>query len=404
MVSTKKVSEKELYYQSLDDKTECVGVYVNGELHFDQIPVGLDRTWRHSGFSPDDAEYAWIICGGKQLADVCPSELQEDLRRSQTKFKAYLKSFKIAKINLHEFCFFDLVPQDFLLEFCEIKNKVTKHVFENYEKPKNYNHLSDVHKLLHKLKYRQLKVDISDSRSLLNSTADRQKIKKILAGPHHIDYNLFGTVTGRLTNTNSGIPILTMKKEYRKIIKPQNSWFLSLDYNGAELRTLLALMGEEQPDYDIHQWNAKNVFSGLLSREESKEKFFAWLYNPKSDDVKHTVYDRDKVLKKFYNNDTIETPMGRSIKVDKRRALNYLIQSTTSDIVLDRAVEIDRFLEDKKSCISHIVHDEIVIDLDDSERTIVPEIRKIFENNKIDKFLCNLNAGQNYYNLKGLHL
>ena len=330
--------------------------------------------------------------------------MQEDLRRSQTKFKAYLKSFKIAKINLHEFCFFDLVPQDFLLEFCEIKNKVTKHVFENYEKPKNYNHLSDVHKLLHKLKYRQLKVDISDSRSLLNSTADRQKIKKILAGPHHIDYNLFGTVTGRLTNTNSGIPILTMKKEYRKIIKPQNSWFLSLDYNGAELRTLLALMGEEQPDYDIHQWNAKNVFSGLLSREESKEKFFAWLYNPKSDDVKHTVYDRDKVLKKFYNNDTIETPMGRSIKVDKRRALNYLIQSTTSDIVLDRAVEIDRFLEDKKSCISHIVHDEIVIDLDDSERTIVPEIRKIFENNKIDKFLCNLNAGQNYYNLKGLHL
>ena len=111
-----------MYYQSLDDKSECVGIYVNGELHFDEIPSGLQRTWRHSGFSPSDVEYAWIICGGQQLADVCPEDLQDDLRRAQTRFKAYLKSFKIAKINLHEFCFFDLVPKDFLLEFCEIKN------------------------------------------------------------------------------------------------------------------------------------------------------------------------------------------------------------------------------------------------------------------------------------------
>lgn len=393
-----------MYYQSLDDKTECVGVYVDGQLYFDEMPAGLQRTWRHSGFSSDETEYAWIICGGKQLSDVCPDNLKEDLAKVQGKFKAYLKSFKIAKINLHEFCFFDLVPQDFLLHFCEIKNKITKYVFENYEKPINYNHLADVHRLLHKLKYRNLKIDISDSRTLFSSTADRQKIKKILAGTHHLDYNLFGTITGRLTNFNSGIPILTMKKQYRKIIKPQNDWFLSLDYNGAELRTLLSLMGQEQPDYDVHQWNAKNVFSGFLSREEAKEKFFAWLYNPKSDVVDHSVYDRKKVLNEYYVDGKISTPMGRIIEVDERKALNYLIQSTTSDVVLDRAVQIDKFLNDKKSCISHIVHDEIVIDLDDTERDIVPEIKEMFENNKIGKFLCNLNAGQNYYDLKALYL
>jgi DNA polymerase I-like protein with 3'-5' exonuclease and polymerase domains len=404
MVSTKKVSEIKLYYQSLDDKTECIGVYFDGQLYFDSIPDGLLKTWRHSGFSSDETEYAWIICNGKQLADVCPIDLKDDLAKVQGKFKAYLKSFKIAKINLHKFCFFDLVPQDFLLEFCEIKNKITKHVFETYEKPKNYKHLADVHRLLHKLKYRDLKVDIADSRSLLASTTDRQKIKKILAGTHHLDYNLFGTVTGRLTNSSAGIPILTMKKQYRKIIKPQNDWFLSLDYNGAELRTLLALMGQEQPDYDVHQWNAKNVFSGVLSREEAKEKFFAWLYNPKSDVVDHNIYDRKKVLNQYYVDGEITTPMGRSIKVDERKALNYLIQSTTSDIVLDRAVQIDKFLDDKKSCVSHIVHDEIVIDLDNTERDIVPEIKEMFENNKIGTFMCNLNAGQNYYDLKALHL
>ena len=59
-----------------------------------------------------------------------------------------------------------------------------------------------------------------------------------------------------------------MKKIYRKIIKTKNDWFMSLDYNGAELRTVLALGDEPQPDWDIHQWNAKNVFGGVLSREE----------------------------------------------------------------------------------------------------------------------------------------
>ena len=391
-----------MYYQSLDDKTECVGVYSAGKLYFDEIPEGLHRTWRHSGFSTDETEYAWIICGGKLLSEVCPPGLEESLRKVQTKFKAYLKSFKIAKINLREFCFFDLVPKDFLLEFCEIKNKITEHVFENFEKPDNYDHLNSVHRLLHKIKYRELNLDISNCRNLFNSTPDRQKIKNILATSPYIDYNLFGTVTGRLTTASGGIPILTMKKEYRKIIKPNNDWFLSLDYNGAELRTLLSLMGNEQPDYDIHQWNAKNVFSGLLSREEAKEKFFAWLYNPKSDVVDHSVYDRDKVLKKYYVDGSIETPMGRKIKVDERKALNYLIQSTTADIVLDRAVAIDNFLSDKESSISHIVHDEVVVDLKDSERALVPQIKEIFENNKLDIFLCNLNAGPDYYNLKVL--
>lgn len=393
-----------MYYQSLDDKTECIGVYTNGQLYFDEMPTNFKRTWRHSGFSSHDTEYAWIICGGQQLTDVCPPELEEDLRKAQAKFKAYLKSFKIAKINLREFCFFDLVPKDFLLEFCEVKNKITQHVFENFEKPSNYDHLAAVHRLLHRIKYRTLNLDISNCRNLFASTSDRQKIKNMLAGPCHIDYNLFGTITGRLTTSGIGIPILTMKKEYRKIIKPTNDWFISLDYNGAELRTVLALMEEQQPDYDIHQWNAKNVFSGLLSREEAKEKFFAWLYNPNSDSIKRSIYDRDRILQKFYQDGCIETPMGRKIKVDERKAFNYLIQSTTADIVLDRAVAIDNFLSDKQSSISHIVHDEIVIDLVDSERDLVPEIKEIFENNKLDNFLCNLNAGRDYYGLKELTL
>ena len=83
---------------------------------------------------------------------------------------------------------------------------------------------------------------------------------------------------------------------------------------------------------------------------------------------------------------------------------NYLIQSTTADLVLDRAVKLDEFLKDKKSFVSHIVHDEVVIDLHDEDRDIVALMKNIFENNLLGKFVSNVNAGKNYYDLKELKL
>ena len=78
---------------------------------------------------------------------------------------------------------------------------------------------------------------------------------------------MFGTVTGRLTTHKGSFPILTLKKEYRQIVKPTKDLFISLDYNGAEVRTLLELSGEPQPETDIHEWNAKNIFDEKLESE-----------------------------------------------------------------------------------------------------------------------------------------
>jgi hypothetical protein len=119
-----------MIFQTLDDKSECIGVYSDGKLHFDSIPTGLSKTWKYTGSIQDpDIEYAWLRCGGQKLQDVCPESLKEDFTELQKTFRAYLKSFQIAKIDLHQNCFFDLVPSDFLLEFCEMRNKITEHVF-----------------------------------------------------------------------------------------------------------------------------------------------------------------------------------------------------------------------------------------------------------------------------------
>ena len=188
-------------------------------------------------------------------------------------------------------------------------------------------------------------------------------------------------------------------------MKPQNHWFLELDFNANELRVLIALNGEKQPEGDVHEWNIKNVFRGIGTRDKAKKRLFAWLYNPDSDDhLLSRFYDKEKILSEYYKDGKITTPFDRTIDADDFHALNYLIQSTTADLVMERAVALDKFLEDKKSFVSHIVHDEIVIDLADEERVLVPEIKDIFANNKLDKFLVNLSCGKNYVELKELQL
>jgi len=390
-----------MYFQTLDDKSECVGIYKNGQLHFENFPSNLKKTWKYTGSINDDTvEYAWLLTNGKSLHDAAPDDLLGEFKKIDRKMNAFYKSFKIAKINFHDHCIFDLIPKDSLMEFCEIKNKITKHVFENYEKPDCYDHLNKVQKLLHKIKYQKLNLNSTECRHLFASTSNRKKINELIKNYNYIDYNLFGTVTGRLTTHSNSFPILTLKKELRSIIKPNNDLFISLDYNGAEIRTLLDLCGQAQPDEDIHEWNARHLFEQEIEREEAKVRFFAWLYDPSSKDIKTSYYDREKVLKKWYDGKHVITPYGRKIKVEERKAFNYLIQSTTADRVLEKAVEIDVLLSSRKSYISHVLHDEIVIDYCDEDRDIIFEIRSVFE----DGYKSSIRGGKDYYNLSKVEI
>ncbi|MAG25204.1 hypothetical protein CMI47_06455 [Candidatus Pacearchaeota archaeon] len=394
-----------MIFQTLDDKNECVGIYVGGKLYFESSPTDLTQTWKYTGSLKDkDIEYAWLYAQGRSLEQAAPDEILPELVKAQRRFSAYMKSFRIAKINMREHCIFDLVPADFLKQFCEIKNKITEHVLENYEKPENYEHLDGVQRLLYKIKYQNLNINNEGCKNLFYRTRDREKIKNLLDSHCHVDYNLFGTVTGRLTTNPESLPILTMRQDYRKIIKPCNDYFLSLDYNGAEVRTFLGLSGMQQPGSDIHQWNVDNIFKGKIDRDIAKTVFFAWLYNPESKTLEGDLYDRKKLLTEWYKDGKINTPFKRSIRVVEQKAFNYLLQSTTADIVLEKAVAIDQLLENKKSFISHIVHDEIVIDLADEEKNLTPTIKQEFAKTRYGEYLVNLHAGKNYFDLKELKL
>ena len=116
------------------------------------------------------------------------------------------------------------------------------------------------------------------------------------------------------------------------------------------------------------------------------------------------MFKRQEILEEYYYDGHVHTPFGRKIKTTDHKALNYLIQSTTSDRVLEKAVVIDKMLEGKKSFISHIIHDEIVIDLHLDDKHLTPEIKKIFCETMFGEYMVNLKGGQNYFDLKELNL
>ena len=400
-----------MYFQSIDDKKECVGVYYDGVLQFekDKMPADFSgmRTWKYSGsVVGEDIEYGWIWAFGGDLKEACPPELADELNKMRTKMSAYRKSFQIAKIDFRQHCFFDLVPHDFLGAFLEIKNKITQHVFETMKKPAVYEHLCALERLLYKMRYQEMNINISDCRHLFSQSVHRARANKITTGSKYIDYNIFGTKTGRLSTYPGSLPILTMPKQMRALIKPHNQWFISLDYNAAEARTVIGLLDKPQPLEDVHQWHMETIFQnqGITDREAAKTAFFSWLYNPASNKIIDTPYNRDELIESYYQDGKINTIFGRSIQVEEFKALNYLVQSTTADLVNERAVAIDVFLEGRKSFVSHIVHDEVVLDMSDDERYLLPEIKEIFAKNKLAEFKVNFSAGKDYYNLRRLEL
>ena len=387
-----------MLFQTLDEKENCVSVYLDGALHKEVDFSKLTKTWKYSAFLQDyNIEYASLYCQGKSLDEVCPDHLKERWAKISNKLKAHYRSFLEAKISLTDNCFFDLVPHSFLLEFCDIKNQITEYVFETYERPANYDFMAGLAKLIVHIKYSPLSVDISRLSHRMSEYKVRKFCKKIRNIAPYIDYNMFGTKTGRLSTKRSSFPILTMDKAYRAILRPQNDLFLELDYNAAELRTFLSLSGKEQPTEDIHDWNVKNVYRNLLTRDEAKKRIFAWLYNPSSRDyLSSRVYDCEKVLQQYWDGECVTTMYDRKIPADRHHALNYIVQSTFSDLILRQAIKINNMTKNLKTKIAFMIHDSIILDYSKDDESELADLTETFSDTELGNFRASVKFGENF--------
>jgi len=374
-----------LLVQTLDIEDNCFGVFYDQKFIFENFDWALSRcntAWKHSNVL-DDEKYTYLSVFLRKESLSKHSDNPEILESYQEMLESQKKAAIAAKVDLSDMCFFDILPDHVMYKWFTARNEAMVNLIKNIEKPSDYDILHKIH--------------------VLTSTISKQKIS-VNGNAERIQYDIYSSATGRLATARGSYPILSLNKQNRTEITPKNDMFLELDLNGAEIRTLLSLCGKEQPDYDIHEFNKNIAAQDLTTRQEIKARFFAWLYNPEAKDYNlEKLYDKN-IYKKHYKNGYIETPFGRKLEVDERRALNYLTQSTTSDIVLENAYKIMKFLKDKKSFVAFTMHDSVVLDFAREEHHLVQEIKDIFESNIFGKFLSTINIGKNYGNLKEIKI
>ena len=149
--------------QTLDDKQHCLGVYHDGKLIYecDEFDFNaITATWNYNPvFQQKPALIASLLVQNKTLAAVCPEYLKTRWDAISARLHAFHKSFTTAKVSLSVNCFYDIVPERFLLEYCEMKNQITKHVVESNIAPSNYDFLRELSAFAYDIRHNKLNID-----------------------------------------------------------------------------------------------------------------------------------------------------------------------------------------------------------------------------------------------------
>jgi len=107
----------------------------------------------------------------------------------------------------------------------------------------------------------------------------------------------------------------------------------------------------------------------------------------------------DEVVRTVAIRGWIKNRYGRKYRINPDfayKGVNYLVQGTSADLLSERMLKVDNYLEDKKSNILLQVHDEIICEVHDSElNEIPPNIQNLLQENslgiplEVDVEVCN---------------
>ena len=251
----------------------------------------------------------------------------------------------------------------------------------------------------------------------------------------HTSYSMASTNTGRLSSTNpnlQNIPIRTDegKKIRNTFISEKGFKLVSLDYSQIELR-LLAHIGKVEDlkraleqNIDVHKKTASQIFNVKLEdvdddlRRKAKTINYGIIYGISAfglaKQLKIQRSEADLILKEYFKNykgilnyideitnfckknGFVKTLFGRKCYIDGinnknpnlrnfaiRAAVNAPIQGSAADIIKKAMININKFLEEKKTKSKMIlqVHDELLFEMYESEiNYLSKEIKKIMEN------------------------
>ena len=347
-----------------------------------------------------DVEFSWLRASGKNIGTLIEESNNNEWKDIFGLYRAHILSCQKVNLKLSELAFHKILPDFLLIEYLDMLNQLTSYVWENFEiNPKLYHSYKKAHLTSLLAQDYKVRLDLN----WINNNLHSSKVRKLkgLQSRLKIKYDIFGTKTGRFTTKPDSFPILTLNKELRRRVVPNNDLFVVFDYNAAEMRTFLSLSGRQQPEQDLHEWNKKNIFKNQITRKESKVRFFSWLYdNHKSDKKLDSMFDRKKVLEKFWDGSEVRTDFGRNISSNSFKALNHLIQSSTNDLIIDsthRALEKYPLLKNR---FAFMIHDSIILDCKKSDAHMLQDFRRSLQDTKYGNYLCSFHLGKDLLNLK----
>src|SRR5689334_10779073 len=253
-------------------------------------------------------------------------------------------------------------------------------------------------------------------------------------GRLHADFRQIGAPTGRFACTNPNIQQVPHAVEYRRCFMghPEGRRLIIADYSQIELRILAEFSGDQaftnafKSGADLHRVTAAQVFAVSEDQVTKEQRDFAKRLNfgvvygigaqrfsmmtglgqPEAEDVLRkyfATYRRlDAYLKDSANRAVDEkqarTASGRLVKFNfdpsdrqqismtQRNGKNAPIQGTSADI-LKRALRLlNDELRGTSGKIVNIIHDEIVVEVDDDEAGAVAA--------KVERAMCA--AGEEY--------
>ena len=275
-------------------------------------------------------------------------------------------------------------------------------------------------------------------------------------GKIHTIYKQTLTRTGRLSSVDPNLQNIPVREELgrniRKAFVPVNDLLLSADYSQIELRILAHISGSAglidafKKDFDIHTKVASDIYGipkeavTKTMRRTAKAVIFGIVYGisgfglgenlhiskKDADDFINKYFELYPEVKKYtedivkfaHDNGYVKTLFGRKRVIDEiknpnyiirstgeRMAMNTPIQGTSADIMKMAMINVyNRFKKEKiASKILLQVHDEIIVDVKNSELELVKKIIKEEMENvyKLDVPLkVEIDTGINWYEAK----
>lgn len=229
-------------------------------------------------------------------------------------------------------------------------------------------------------------------------------------------YNLYN-LTSRPTNSFNSINFLAINKDNksRESFYPINNMFIEYDFDGYHLRLIADLI-----KYTIDNTKSIHTILGAeyfkkdeISEEEyqeSKAITFKQIYGGIDKQYEHIEFFQ-KIKKyiwdtwnEFKKVGLITLPTGRILRLDKmdninpQKLFNYIIQNleTKSNVYILK--EINKLLKDKKSFISLIVYDSLLLDFSiEDKKDVLLGIKNIINSFNLTS---KIKYGNNYDSLQ----